>query len=93
MIIEQINESTKGYFRATDNQTVGGRMTYRWDGTDKFIIIHTEVNSEFAGQSLGKKMILEAVQFARANNLKILPLCPFAKSIFDKTEEIQDLLF
>jgi predicted GNAT family acetyltransferase len=36
---------------------------------------------------------MEAVQYARENNLKILPLCPFAKSVFDKTEEIQDLLF
>lgn len=31
--------------------------------------------------------------YARENNLKIIPLCPFAKSVFDKTQEIQDLLF
>ena len=93
MIIEQINETKKGYFRAYDNEIEAGRMTYTWAGTDKFIIDHTEVNSDFAGQSVGKKMVLEAVQYARENNLKILPLCPFAKNVFDKMEEIQDLLF
>jgi predicted GNAT family acetyltransferase len=93
MIIEQINEIKKGYFRASDDQTEAGRMTYTWAGTDKFIIDHTEVNAEFTGQSVGKKLVMEAVRYARANNLKILPLCPFAKSVFDKTAAIQDLLF
>jgi predicted GNAT family acetyltransferase len=93
MIIEQINEIKKGYFRASDNEIEAGRMTYTWAGTGKFIIDHTEVNDAFAGQSVGKKLVMEAVQYARLNNLKILPLCPFAKSVFDKTEEIQDLLF
>ncbi len=27
------------------------------------------------------------------NNLKIIPLCPFAKSVFDKVEAIHDVLF
>lgn len=93
MIIEQINEIKKGYFRAYDNAIEAGRMTYTWAGPNKFIIDHTEVDDAFAGQSVGKKLVMEAVQFARENNLKILPLCPFAKSVFDKTEEIQDLLF
>ncbi|MFV8325941.1 GNAT family N-acetyltransferase [Flavobacterium sp. ZS1P14] len=93
MIIEQINEIKKGCFRASDNAIEAGRITYTWAGTDKFIIDHTEVNDAFAGQSVGKKLVMEAVQFARENNLKILPLCPFAKSVFDKMEEIQDLLF
>ncbi|CAM3943669.1 GNAT family N-acetyltransferase [Flavobacterium sinopsychrotolerans] len=93
MTIEQINEIKNGYFRAVDNDIEAGRMTYTLAGTDKFIIDHTEVNPDFAGQSVGKKMVMDAVQYARKNNLKILPLCPFAKSVFDKTKEIQNLLF
>ena len=81
MVIEQINENKKGYFRAYENETEAGRLTYTWAGSDKFIIDHTEVNDAFAGQSVGKKLVMEAVQYARLNNLKILPLCPFAKSV------------
>lgn len=93
MTIEHFNETKNGHFKAIANEIEAGRMTYTWAGTDKFIIDHTEVNPDFAGQGVGKKMVLEAVQYARENNLKILPLCPFAKSVFDKTKEIQDLLF
>jgi predicted GNAT family acetyltransferase len=93
MIIEQINETKNGYFRAVINEIEAGKMTYVWAGTDRFIIDHTEVHPGFSGQSVGKKLVMQAVSYARENNLKILPLCPFAKSIFDKTKEIQDLLF
>jgi uncharacterized protein len=34
-----------------------------------------------------------AVEYARANHIKILPLCPFAKSVFDKKgAEFADVL-
>jgi predicted GNAT family acetyltransferase len=93
MILEQINETKNGYFRAVLNEIEAGKMTYTWAGTDKFIIDHTEVNPGFAGQSVGKKLVMAAVEYARENDLKIIPLCPFAKSVFDKTQEIQDVLF
>ena len=38
-----------------------------------------------------KKFI--GINGARENNLKIVPTCSFAKTIFDKTKEIQDLRF
>ena len=54
--------------------------------------IHTEVNPDFSGQGVGKKMVMDAVDFARANHIKIIPLCPFAKSVFEKEAEIRDVL-
>ncbi len=35
---------------------------------------------------------MEVVKFARENKIKIIPLCPFAKSVFDRLEEIKDVL-
>jgi uncharacterized protein len=35
---------------------------------------------------------MAAVELARKNSVKIIPLCPFAKSVFDKTPEIRDTL-
>ncbi|MCH7409966.1 N-acetyltransferase [Belliella sp. DSM 111904] len=92
MEIEQINHESKGYFKAIDDGKEAGRMTYSWAGEQRIIIDHTEVNPEFKGQSVGKKMLMTAVEFAREKNIKILPLCPFAKSVFDKTPEIRDVL-
>ena len=93
MTIEHLNETKNGHFKAVVNQVEVGRMTYTWSGTYKFIIDHTEVNPDFSGQNVGKKLVLQAAQYARENNFKIVPTCSFAKSIFDKTKEIQDLQF
>lgn len=93
MIIEQTNETKNGNFKAIDKDVEAGIITYTWAGNDKFTIDHTEVNPNFAGQSVGKKLVMEAAKYARENNLKIIPLCPFAKSVFKKTKEIQDLIF
>lgn len=67
-------------------------MTYTWAGEALFIIDHTEVSDKLKGQGAGKKLVDAAVLFARKMRVKILPLCPFAKSVFDKTPEYEDVL-
>ena len=93
MTILQEDDKKKGQFIAMEGDKQAGLMTYTWAGDNKIIIDHTEVNSEFKGQGVGEKMVRGAVDFARANNLKIMPLCPFAASVFEKNKDIQDLLF
>ena len=90
--IKQIDESTNGYFVASDDGKEAGRMSYTFAGNSKIIIDHTEVNDAYRGQSIGKRILMKIVEFARQNNIKIIPLCPFAKSVFDRTEEIRDVL-
>lgn len=67
-------------------------MTFVFAGEDKIIIDHTEVNPGNEGKGFGKKMVTKAVAFARNKGIKIIPLCPFAKSVFDKTPEFRDVL-
>ncbi len=61
-------------------------------GEDKIIIDHTEVNPGNEGKGFGKQMVLKAVEYARERGLKIIPLCPFAKSVFDKVPELTYVL-
>lgn len=67
-------------------------MTYSMAG-DKIIIDHTTVSDALRGTGTGGKLVAAAVEWARAGNRKILPLCPFAKSVFDKTPAYRDVLF
>lgn len=82
----------KGAFIAQSEGKKAGEMTYSKAGESLIIIDHTEVDSAFGGQGVGKKMVLAAVDFAREKNIKILPLCPFAKAAFEKDASIQDVL-
>lgn len=90
--IKHIDQGTKGHFVASDAEHEAGRMTYTYAGISKIIIDHTEVNNAYRGQNIGKKLLMKTVEFARANQIKILPLCPFAKSVFEKIESIRDVL-
>ncbi len=90
--INREDNDKKGRFVVQDNDEYAGEMTYTWAGEDKIIIDHTGVLKEHGGKGLGKKLVMEAVDFARNNNIKILQLCPFAKRVLEK-EEFKDVIF
>lgn len=68
-------------------------MVYSMAAADKMIIEHTEVSEKLKGQNVGKQLVHHAVEFARANHIKIIPLCPFTNSVFKRTPEYSDVLF
>jgi len=70
-----------------------GRLYYSWTGIDTFNIDHTEVKPEAKGTGTGKFLVEGVVNYARANNLKLVPLCPFANALFKKHKEWNDVLF
>ncbi|GAB3339120.1 GNAT family N-acetyltransferase [Marivirga atlantica] len=82
----------RGSFRAEKDGKRAGEMFYSKAGQDKIIIDHTEVEEAFRGEGVGKQILYKIVEWARAENIKIVPLCPFAKSVFDKEDEIRDVL-
>ena len=90
--VKQNNDDKHGSFEATIDGEKAGLMTYTWAGEDRFIIDHTEVGESFNGKGVGKEMLMKAVEFARENNKKIIPLCPFAKATFQKNENLRDVL-
>jgi len=81
-----------GFFYISLDGKQEAKMTFVFAGSDKIIIDHTEVNPGNNGKGFGKKMVIKAVEFAREKNITIIPLCPFAKSVFDKNPEYRDVL-
>jgi len=92
MKIKQVDRETKGHFKIEENGIEAGIMTYTWVGRNVFTIDHTEVKPEYKGRKFGNQLVMAAVDFAREKNVKISPICPFVKSIFEKTTEINDVL-
>ena len=67
-------------------------MTYSRAGATRIIIDHTGVPSELGGRGVGKALVERAVIDARAEGIKIIPLCPFAKATLEKHPEWQDVV-
>lgn len=93
MRIHQSDNDKKGEFFYEFEGKKLGLMTYTHAGNDKIIIDHTEVEPSLKGQGVGYKLVEASVDYARANNLKIMPLCPFAAAVFKKKVDYKDVLF
>ena len=93
MLIQQKQDGSKGSFYVEETGTILAEMTYSMTGTGLMIIDHTEVSDELRGKNMGYQLVHTAVEYARTNHIKIIPLCPFAKSVFDKkVAEFGDVL-
>jgi uncharacterized protein len=92
MEIKRKEINSKGVFYIEVEGKKLAEMTYSRAGENLIIIDHTEVSDALKGKGAGKQLVSKAVDYARENNIKIIPLCTFAKSVFDKVPEFNDVL-
>ncbi len=91
MTIQHNDTPTHGVFFIEEFGEHLAEVTYTWVGTDKFIIDHTEVSEKLRNKGVGNKLIDAAVNFAREKNVKITPVCAFARALFTKKAEYKDV--
>ncbi len=86
-------KGNKGSFFVEENEQRLADMVYSMTPNGIMIIEHTEVSDVLRGKGVGYQLVEKAVEYAREHNVKIIPLCPFAKSVFDKkADEYKDVL-
>ena len=67
-------------------------MTYSRASPTLIIIDHTDVPDALRGRGVGAALVQRAVEEARREGFKILPLCPFAKAQFERHADWGDVL-
>lgn len=92
MLIQHKQGKAKSMFYVEEDGKILAEMVYSMPNPDKMLIEHTEVDESLSGKGIGKQLVYAAVEYARTNNIRIIPLCPFAKSVFDRVKEWQDVL-
>lgn len=88
--IKHKESDRRGMFYMEDHEGITSELTYS-NEAGILVIDHTETRPELEGQGLASKLVRKCVEFARENNFKIDPLCPFAEVQFDQNKEYQDL--
>ena len=78
-------------YAVTEDGTEVGQIEFVPTGESMIIISHTEVAEDMGGLGIGKVLVEKAVQKARDEDKKIIPLCPFARAEFDKHPEYREL--
>lgn len=92
MDIQHRDGDSKGSFYIEEGGEVKAEITFSKAGNTKIIIDHTEVSDELRGKNIGKVLVKHVVKYARKNELSVIPLCPFAKSIIENDDSLQDVL-
>lgn len=88
--IEQGDSKGSAYLKHEGK--TAAEMTFSIASKQLIIIDHTEVNENYRGQQLGRQLLDALVQKARDEDFKIMPLCPYARSEFQKDASIQDVM-
>ncbi|QLE01884.1 N-acetyltransferase [Galbibacter sp. BG1] len=90
--IKQESSASKGRFYLEKEGKAVAEMTYSVAGSHKIIIDHTEVNDSLRGQGIGEKLLKTLIEYVRSEDIKVIPLCPFAKAKIQENKEYQDVL-
>ena len=93
MKIELKMNGNNGVFELLDEQNIAvGELTFLVRDNKQMLINHTGVNPNLRGQGLAEKLVLEAVDYARKNQLKILPFCSYVSVYIGRHPEVQDVV-
>ena len=90
--IEHKQQNGSGSFYVQGDNAVLACITYSGPEDETIWINHTEVDQTLRHENVGYKLVDTAVHYAREKGLKIVPVCPFVKAVFDKKPEYTDVL-
>jgi predicted GNAT family acetyltransferase len=93
LLVQREEKGKRGAFYIERDGERLAEQTFSAGADGKIVIIdHTDVSEQLRGQGIARKLTLAAVAWARETGVKIVPLCPVAKVIFDRDPALRDVL-
>ncbi len=93
MNIQQEDTGQRGSFFVEQDGERLAELAYTWRGDKLISIDHTEVDEKFEGKGVASTLAEHMASFARADGIKLILYCQFAKVYFARHKEQQDLLY
>jgi hypothetical protein len=62
------------------------------DSDEGWVIFHTEVNPNYKGQGIAKRLLDAIVNEARNRKIKIIPECSYAKKVMNRNNDYKDVI-
>ena len=85
-----VNNPEKYRFEVVSGSLVS-KLEYRM-GRNSIALVHTEVPEELSGQGIGSSLVVAALQYAKDNDLTVLPYCPFVAAYIERHPEWNDIV-
>jgi len=88
-----IHNTEENRFEAKSDEGLIGLIDYHYTRDQKAMMVtHTEVNPEYEGRGIAGEMTKVLLEYAKENQLKILPICSYTRVYMERYTEYQDLL-
>lgn len=81
-----LNENKAGAFTINEDGKQVGEMVVDIKGNN-LTVYHTEVAPEAEGKGYAKELLNTMVDYARKNNMHVIPLCPYVSAQFRRHPE------
>ncbi|SEO46895.1 GNAT family N-acetyltransferase [Actinacidiphila rubida] len=90
-IVVTDHQQKRQYEARVDGEMVGRAVYLRRPGVIAFV--HTEVENAWEGRGIGSTLIRFALDQARAEDLRVIAVCPFVAGWIDRHPAYQDILY
>lgn len=87
----EIKKGENKFYIGPNEDNVEAEMTFTVEG-DTFVVEHTFVSPTLRGQGVAGKLLDVLLDYAKKNNIKITPVCPYVVSSFENHPEWHYLL-
>jgi len=85
------DRGAQGIFFMKDNLNIISELTYI-KKHDVITINRTKTKKPLEGKGLASQLVSRIVEYARDNEFKINPLCPFSEVQFERNPDYRDVL-
>ena len=85
-----LSENGSGFYAVYHGQIIG-QVTYVRIGLDKLIIDSTTMDTPYRGNNIGLSLVRHVADLARAQHRRIITICPFARAMFNRFPEFDDI--
>ena len=93
LTITRSEDGSKGRYEARVESRDGiGELTFSRMSPTKIIADHTAVDDSLRGTGVGKALVERLISDARTEGFTIVPLCPFARSRYQRHPEWSDVI-
>ena len=76
------------FYKNDENENLICEILYSIEDSGMISIDSTFVNDDYRGQGIAAQLVDRVVEMARAENKKIIPICPFAKGMLEKNSSL-----
>jgi len=93
MTVQREQQGHRGAFYVERDGARAAELTFSASPDGKLVMLdHTEVGPPLRGQGMTRSLVEAAVVWAREQQIRLVPVCPVARAVFDREPAFRDVL-